>query len=57
MNMKENVYFKRKEKKKTEKKSDTAVLFYPLSYINTDTKCALQDLAGTKLFYSLIFLM
>lgn len=42
--------FTLKKKKKTEKRSPAAVLFYPLNYINRDSKGALQAFAGTKLF-------
>lgn len=48
---------KERKKKKTEKRSDAAVLFHPLNYINTDSKGALQAFAGTEIFHSLIFLM
>lgn len=49
-------------KKKTkpnpnQKRSYASVLFYPLNYINTNSKGALQAFAGIKTSYGLVFLM
>lgn len=56
----QNRMFNLIEEKKTnpnQKRSYTSILFYPLNYINTNSKGTLQSFAGTKTFYSLIFLM
>lgn len=50
----------RKKKPKpnpNQKRSYASVLFYPLNYINTNSKGALQAFAGIKTSYGLVFLM